>query len=777
MPTTESHRSAPEGQKLDARARAAPAPDRAAAGSRCASAGARHSASYTKLARSAGFCVAAFLGGVHVLRAAQAASPEIYRPPRTEAAPAIDGLLNEPGWGAALALDDFRQRLPSEGAPPSEKTTVFLMYTGTDLYVGVRSLDSRPQSIAATIMKRDNFEVVQNDQFAVAIDSYNDGRNGYWFSTNPLGVRVDAQFFEEGEIWIGEWDGVWECASRVGGDGWTSEIRIPFSTLRFAPGEENVMGINLFRRIIRTNEQLFSPLIPLSFPNGTPNVSVARKFAFQGLSAGRDLKVRPYALAAQERSRLEGALRDEQHREIGADARYGLTPSLNLDLTLNTDFALTELDDRQINLTRFDLFFPEKREFFVESGGLFLLGLPAETELFFSRRIGLAPDDAGRSAQVPIRYGAKLTGRAGRAEIGVLDVQTGGVGDLPPENFFVARTKAGVGARSYVGMIATHRATGGSFANAALGADGTLFFSEDVGLSGFAAATRTRGESASAGDALAWSATLFKRGERDSFRVALTDIAPGFDPQMGFLLRSGVRIADAQLRLPHYLQGGRVRRVTPGYTGERVEEKGGRLQSYRHEASASVDFLSDDVLEIKAGRTFDSVSAPFSVFRAVVVPAGDYTSDFAALTFRSKPGRPLAGEVSVEGGGLYGGRQRTAASKLQWKASRHLTASLEYRTAWIDLSGDSFQTRIFQSRADVSLNTRLSASSLLQYDNASRELGLNLRLNYLFREGTKLALVYSEIAERDPTTLDHSGLFSSRSDRSLILKVAYLFDF
>jgi hypothetical protein len=695
---------------------------------------------------------------------------EPLRPPRIAESPRIDGRLDEALWQDALLIVDFVQRQPREGLPASERTEVRIAYTPTDLYVGFRAYDSRAAAIVATARKRDDFAIVENDQFAMAIDSYNDGRSGFWFSTNPLGVRVDAQFFEEGERWLGEWNGIWDCASHLDDQGWTSELRIPFSTLRFRTARENLMGLNLYRRIIRTSEGLFSPPIPLSYAQGTPSVSIARKVAFQGLTRGRQVWLRPYALGGLARESTPSAERRTTRSDVGGDVTWAVTPSLTGTLTVNTDFALTELDDRQINLTRYDLFFPEKRDFFLETGGLFALGLPEELEVFFSRRIGLESDAEGRTRAVPVRGGGKLTGRAGAFELGVLDVATEATSSRAPENFLVLRTKRGLGDRSYLGLIGTHKLTDGRLANAVVGADATVYLMGQVGASGFLALSRGRED---APEGSAHGAMLFKAGERDSFKLGYLQVGRGFNPEMGFVRRPGVRRFSADVRLPWYAQAGRLRRLIPRYAGEHVTAADGFVESWSHELALDAESPAEDLVSLGGGVRFESVPQPFRIFRSVVVPEGPYRTGWVKGMVRTKPGRTLSGEMTLSAGGLYDGEERGASARLALKASRSLTGWASWATSWIRRERGSFRTEIAQARLDYARDTHLSASALAQYDNASRDLGFDLRLRYELKEGTALALVYSEIADRDADARPER-LFGRHADRSLIVKITYL---
>jgi hypothetical protein len=701
---------------------------------------------------------------------------DLFQPLPIATPPLIDGKLDEASWAKAPKITDFFQRLPKEGEPATQATEVYFLYTATDFYIGVRCYQEKSDKMVATVMKRDDvFGLMENEQFVIAIDSYNDGRNGYWFSTNPLSVRVDAQFFNEGDIWVQDWDAIWECQSRSDSAGWTSELRIPFSTLRFEKRPQNIMGINLYRRIIRTNEQLFSPLIPRQYPNGTPNVSIARKFLFEGITGGRNLYLQPYVLGGRQRSVGASQVTTQTKREIGGEVRYSLSSNLTANLTFNTDFAQVELDDRQINLTRFSLFFPEKRDFFLENAGLFAFGIRAETELFFSRTIGLAPNAQGGITAIPILAGGKLTGRVGSFELGMMNVQTRSEASISEENFSVGRMKYQIFPRSFVGLLVTNKVSGSRFDNLALGLDANLLFTDDLGASGFLAATAASSERFGRLSSSAFNLAIFKQGERSSFRLEYTDLGKNFNPEMGFLLRSDVRKWNGDLQLPWYVESDRVLRVIPSYKLTYFVNHDGKVETSFHQFRTQIDFQSTDQIGFFARRSFDYVPQAFSVFKSVTVPAGNYTSYLAGLDYQTKPGRRVSIGGSLEGGGLYDGTQITLRSSMQWKASQHLTIFQGYETARVSFPRESFQTQILQTRINYALNTKFFVNSLLQYDNASEELGLNLRLNYLFSEGTEMFLVYNEVFDQE--RLEASRFLSRSKERSLILKFKYLLNF
>lgn len=663
---------------------------------------------------------------------------------RTANPPQIDGYLNDDVWKHATVVNDFVQRLPHEGAQPTEKTEVRIAYTTTALYIAFHAFDTKPGQIVATVMKRDDSDIVNNEQFAFAIDSYNDGRSGYWFSTNPLGARVDAQFANEGDLWEDNWNGIWQCKARIDSSGWTAEIEIPFATLRFQNAPGNIMGINLYRRIIRTNENLFAPLVPLKYLNGTPNVSIARKYRFAGIHGGDDLYVKPYALGGYSSDSISNA----SAKNAGADIRYQITNSLISNLSLKTDFSETEVDDRQINLTQFSLFFPEKRDFFLESSSNFQFGISGQTEMFFSRRIGLSED---ASEAVPMLVGGKFTGKIGSMDVGVLDVQTEATGMDPAENFGVIRLKQSIGSRSYFGGIFTNR-TGKGNANQTYGLDLNCYLFHEIFFNSFATELTNH--------ASAYSAALQRESERTSFLIAYRDIAKDFDPAIGFVQKTDIQRIDGNLFVPFYWNESWLQNVTPGYEIQNDEDHDGNLNSRFQQLSLKVAAVSGDAVKLFVNQDHEFVAEDFPVFRSNLVTAGDYTFARAGVSIDTKPGRTVSASVQTSTGGFFGGTRTEFSPSVVWKANRHITLSQSYFNDWIDLNGSVFRIQLTRTRVAYSLNTQFSVSSIVQYDNDSQKLGFNVRASYLFREGTEILFAYDELQHQQ---------------RSFVLKFTYLF--
>ncbi|TAK53040.1 MAG: hypothetical protein EPO25_11965 [Gammaproteobacteria bacterium] len=649
---------------------------------------------------------------------------------RAEEPPRIDGRLDEPLWQRATRVEAFLARYPIEGAAPSRRTEVLLAYTEHALYLAVRAMEPEPEAIRATALRRDDFAITRDDQFALAIDSFRDRRNGYWFSTNPLGVRVDAQFADEGERFEDNWNGVWDTAASTCDGGWCAELEIPWATLRFPAGPEVVMGINLFRRIPHTDEQLFAPLIPLSFAEGTPSVSIAPGYRFRGISGGARLDLRPFAVGsfAGDGSGSDGG---------GLFVRYPLSDALTLSATVNADFSEVEVDDAQLNLTRFPLFLPEKRDFFLENAGTFTAGVPGEIELFFPRVIGLIETPAGDVATVPLDWGLKATGHSGRLELGLLAVATGSADAVPGEQFNVARAKYALGSRSFVGGLWSRR-EGGGLAHQTTAVDFSHHFARQVRLQGFAA----RDEQGGAGSD-AWFASLSRAGERLAFELSLLELGRGFQPAVGLAARPGHRRLAAGLTLP-WFPGPQcaVRRFAPQLELRRWEA----LDGTEYDETIALGF---DV-EWKGGRRLDTellhqrerLAAPFALYREHVVPAGDYTRWEAGATLASDPTRPLAWEAGLAAGGRYGGRHLSGNFGLSWRPGHRLVVAPLLLADRIELDDAAFTATVAQLRIGITPTARLRLDLLGQYESEQRATRVGLRARYDWREGTNLIVAW-----------------------------------
>ncbi|HYE58667.1 MAG TPA: DUF5916 domain-containing protein, partial [Rhodothermales bacterium] len=534
---------------------------------------------------------------------------------RAETAPRIDGSLDDAVWQQAIPVTDFRQRQPVDLGEPTERTELRVAFDERALYIGLKLFDREPHLIRASILDRGG-RIDKDDNVRLALDTFFDRKNAYIFEMNPLGTQDDAILTDEGQPnW--NWNGVYRSEAQITGEGWTLEVMIPFTTIRFSAGEAPLMGIAVQRTINRKNEELLFPGIRRDYRGGFFQVSqYARLEGLQGIRRGRGVEIKPYALAGAQR--IPAAADPNTFRQdFGADARWTITSNLALDLTVNTDFAQVEADEAQINLTRFNLFFPEKREFFLERAGLFAFGNEGELETFFSRRIGLTN---------PILGGARLTGQVGDVSLGLLNLQTRKADSgLPGANYAVARVQTALGPRASVGGIVTnveHRDS--SLYNRALGLDGTVRFWGSSSVSGWFTNVWEPGTTEQN-----WAGAVRATLARDvySFSTAYTNVGRNFDPGVGFVERRDFVRYEAQAGYRPLIGDGRgrIRRLIFDLGGATLVGQDGRLQTTGLRLGSTVQFRARDRISASLGRAFERLDEPFRLRGGVVtVDPGRY---------------------------------------------------------------------------------------------------------------------------------------------------------
>ncbi|MGD2067517.1 MAG: DUF5916 domain-containing protein, partial [Gemmatimonadota bacterium] len=568
----------------------------------------------------------------------------------------LDGLLDEAFWQRASVIDDFRQREPEVGEPATEETRVRVVISDGALLVGVEALDSEPDRIVGRILQRDRIMSVGmfpglnwagDDGIAILLDPFHDHRNAVVLATNPNGAEFDALVTDEGREINVSWRGVWRVAAARTPRGWSAEFEVPLRSIRYpddAGGEP--WGFNVFRVIRRKNEEV----LWRSWSRQNEGFHrVSRAGHLTGVTdlprPGLNLEVKPYLLAGTEQVRApDGDIPVERDLEVGLDLKSELRPGLVLDLTANTDFAQVEVDDEQVNLTRFDLFFPEKRDFFLENAGIFELGLPGfggppPMLMFFSRRVGIGP----QGEEVPLLGGARLTGRVGGQTVGLLTVATDEAGAIPRESFSVARVKRDLGERDYVGFMVTDRRRLGGLPHAALdeagpgedpdllhpantvvGVDGSYWLTERLQFQGFAVASRTEGPG---GEDAAWRAALDFTADRYGFFLQHLTIQPGLTTRSGFTLRTDVRQHQAFFRFSPRPQRWGLRRVDLRASGMHQTRTDGAFQDWSGGLDVSPLWNSGDNVTVgfSAGRT--QVDEAFPLAGRAPVPAGRYRTD------------------------------------------------------------------------------------------------------------------------------------------------------
>ena len=716
---------------------------------------------------------------------------------RVEEAPLIDGeVLNDPAYAEVVAATGFRQNKPDEGRESSERTEVKIIYTSNTLYVGVVCYVENAQTIIVADSRRDS-SLTDTDSFQIILDTYLDQQNGFIFGTNPAGVEYDGQVTNEGsgsgrmggggggggfrpgggsqqQRGSGggfnlNWDGVWQVSTSVSEDGWTAEFAIPFRTLRYPTGEAQTWGMNFQRNIRNRNEEAFWAPLPRQF--NLHRLSLAGQLQGIEVPPQRNLKLTPYVLGEAVRRTAEQ--RTTNTGDFGADLKYSVTPSLTLDLTYNTDFAQVEVDEEQINLDRFNLFFPEKRPFFLENAGLFSVGQPGQVEVFFSRRIGIG--ESGE--QIPILGGGRLSGKIGSStNVGFLNMQTEAVDatGTASQNFTVARVRQDFASRSNFGAIVVNREATGGLAgdrdsNRTFAVDGRLGIGQGGTITGFAADTDTPGEASQ--DTQAYGLSASHESERARLTLGYSEVGPNFNPEVGFYRRRGYRRMNASVFTffrPEGFLG--LHEIRPHVAHNTVWD----FETGLHETQFThidTHWEWDNGHEIHTGMNLfrEGVFVPFEISPGVVVPPGVYDDREAQLVAQSNRGAPFQVSLHSYIGGFFGGDRVRLSPRFSMRVGEMFNAQLRWDWNDIDLPGGSFITNLGSLRVSYSFTTRVFIQALVQYNDLADLWSSNVRFGLLSDANTGLFIVYNDI----------QGLGLARPNgvgRTLTLKYSYLFD-
>jgi hypothetical protein len=728
---------------------------------------------------------------------------------RTAARPVIDGDLSDAVWAAAGVVENLHQVTPVEYAAPDERTEIRILYDDDALYIAARLYDTDPELITARNL-RQNDNIGQDDRLYVTIDPFNDRRSGYFFGLNPNGVRADGLYRNVTEFY-GDWDSIWHGASGRFDGGWTAEYEIPFKSISFDPTTDT-WGLNFSRTVVRKNE-----VIAWVSRNRAYNPAVSGlAIGFEGLEQGIGLEVVPSAAATRTKSFATGESRSEA--EPSLDLAYRLTPQLNASLTINTDFSATEVDDRQVNLTRFGLFFPEKRDFFLREADIFEFGgiggqrqssIPGLNTLaqngrpFFSRRIGLSTT----GEIVDLDDGGKLSGRIGEWELGALSIRqedsvfTAPVGREPsgadcvplgtpgstlarcrvaPDTLSVVRAKLGVLEESNVGVITTHGSPTSNFDNSLAGVD---FLYRNTHLPGgrsletdvFYQQSDTEGLDAE--DDASYGASL-RLPSSQGFRgtVQYRAYERQFDPGLGFINRQG--ISDAYLNL------GYMRRYSTGYVEswlvnfdyQRIDYLDGGLQTeaFFLRPLTFTNRTGDSIMLALSDFT-ERLIEPFQIYPGVVVPTGEYDSDTVGIQFSTGGHRKVSGSarfVRYPGGRFFGGSRTDQYVDIVWRPSARFRGNVSYEYNDVRLPYGSFETRLVRAGFDIAFSSTLSWVNLIQYDNVSEVAGINMRLHWIPEAGREVYFVINHNME----DFDRDDRFHSAFS-TMTAKVSYTFRF
>lgn len=680
---------------------------------------------------------------------------------RVDAAPVIDGRLDDAAWELAEQIDGFRQRDPAQGQPASEETSVRIVYDRASLYIGALLGDREPGRILARALRRDS-DFDSDDRFAVILDTFHDHRNGFVFTVNPNGAMSDGIVRNEASP-DGDWDEQWFAAVSVGQHGWSVELQIPFKVLRFRGGESGPWGIDFERVIRRKNEEVYWANWSRNFD--FEQVSQAGLLTgLEGIAQGQRVRLRPYVVGGIESIGAveEGAGSIDPLRSIGLDdGRIGVTPNLVANVAVNPDFAQTEADTRRVNLSRFNLFFPEKRRFFVEGAASLRMGIPEDfgdesLQLFHSRRIGLSPD----GEPTPLAAGAKLTGKVSGTDIGVLGAREAASNGMAAENFGVVRFQREVLNRSYFGAIVTGR-DGQDSGQTTVGADAQLVLTRYLRVSTLLAAV------GNADGGRSWATFLGGAWNSDFFdaSAAYLDVDPGFDPALGFVRRQDRQVQGSVSVKPRP-KSGPIRQLffTPAVVAH--HDPRGTLLTREIELEAQVELQSGDETELSYVRSTEALPEPFEISDSIVLPVRRYDWDSLELEVRTFDGRPLSGSIAVGSGGFYSGARRYIEISPDLRAGRHLALSPNYSFNDIRLAEGSFRTHLLGARVEASFTRNVLTSAFIQYDSEGRLASTQVRLNWILRNIDNFYVVYNE-------TRFTAGPLRGRTNRSLLSKLTY----
>ncbi len=687
----------------------------------------------------------------------------------------IDGILDEPEWQRAPVATDFTTTLPRPGFQPAEPTEVRIMYDDDFVYVGAIMFDSEPERLTSPSLEQD-FSTHDSDMFMVVLDTYLDRQNGFMWGVNPAGALFDAQAFNDSRYINRAWEGVVHTSTRIGEDRWVAEMAIPLTTLRFNETEgSQTWGANFGRRIRRINEDSY--WAPLDFQFRVHKVSRGGSVeGLQGLEQGRNLSIKPYALGED----ISGAVRDElddsgQDVRAGFDLKYGVTPRLTLDASLFTDFSQVEVDQEQVNLTRFSVFFPEKRDFFLENDGIFTLGdvternyrtgsSPRDFKLFYSRNIGLSPT----RRVIPMIGGVRLSGKAGDTEVGFLNMQTREFDATPAQNFTVARVRQPMFNKTGdVGLMFINKqdtSDGSSGYNRSLGMDMNFRVAEYLILNGYVAATDgpdVTGDRTSIWAQAAWRDRIW---DASAF---VKHVGESFDPEVGFIRRRNINQVFATMGAHPQPDLAWLQEFNPYVDVSYIQNLQGVLESQLLRPGLATNFNDGSILTLEYADQFERLLGP-TLILGRTVDAGDYGfGDFTAR-YQSNGARKLSGTVGVSAGGFYDGNRTSLNISAAFRPNPHWLLEGFGQLNAIELAGDSFNADVYGGRLKYAYNTRLFTSAFVQYVAQADELIANVRFNFIHSPLSDVFLVYTERRILKTDTI---------LERTLTLKVTKLFQF
>ena len=688
----------------------------------------------------------------------------------------IDGEFNEEDWQNAKSITRLIQYEPAEGELISQPTEIRILYDAQEIYFGFTCFDSDMSKMVANEMRRDGSGrdgLRENDHVSILLDTYNDRRNGFYFRVNPLGAKEDIALINSGESRNQAWDAIWECRTKINDDHWTAEIGIPFSQLRFSKSDEMTWGLNLGRSLMRNQED--ATWAPLSKAHGFfaryRTDVIGDLVGLEGITPSRNIELLPYILPGM--NRIEEEKKTDSVFDIGLDLKYGITSNLTADVTFNTDFAQVEADQEQVNLTRFSLFFPEKRPFFLEGAGLFDFGIPRTSFrrpppllLFYSRRIGL---EEGRA--IPIIGGGKITGKAGPYGIGMLNVLTNEfldetdpdeIIDVSHTNYTVLRLTRDIFSGSRIGLIGINKQDPDAY-NRATGFDFTYRPIESLDIRGLWART-FEAEVTGQNNALYVGSTWRNRDLR--LEGSYTDIGENFNPEVGFIQREGIRRINGQIRYSPRLGKFGVRQIYTGPEFDFILNQDNQLETQEITLTNYFRFESGSYIGFLPKRTTEHLDEDFEIRDGIIIPLGEYNFTEMMIRGSTDDTKVLAGQYSVNFGNFYNGSRWGFTLNAGFKPNGRLNVQPIFQFNRVTLPQDAFNASIFGARVGYSFSTTLFAKVFAQWNSDDDIIATNILLNYIYRPGSDFYLVFNQI-------YDTGGTKTALDESTVVAKMTY----
>jgi hypothetical protein len=684
----------------------------------------------------------------------------------------LDGALDEAYYRTLTPISDFIQVEPIPNAPATEKTEVWIFYDADNVYVSMRATESDPSRMIANELRRDSFNILQNDNFFFGFDTFYDKRNAFVFQFNPLGGRMDAQVANESS-YSGDFNPVWRVYTRRTQDGWTAEAMVPFKSMRFQPGQTQIWGFQA-RRINRfKNETSFLTTLPPGLgTNGIQRVSrYATMVGLQVPAGASALDIKPYVVSSVNTDTRAG-LNNDIGRDVGLDLKYALTQTITADFTYKTDFAQVEADDQQINLSRFSLFFPEKRDFFLENQGVFVFasqnGGQGDTPmLFYSRQIGLSGGGI-----VPLDVGGRVSGRVGAFTLGGLSIRTGDVPtrSIEPNTFNAFRLRRDLFSRSAFGILYTGRANavaGGGSAET-FGADLFLALYQNLFIDTYWAKTWTPGLR---NYDTSHKARMNYNADRWGSQLEWLHIGDNFNPESGFLRRDNFLKRRAMLRFSPRTRN-RFRAVRKfGYqvSYETFDNRFGQTETIERQGQVWAEFQNSNRVQVNYNRNYELILRPFSVANNITIPTGGYDVETLQLSVQMGQQNRVSGTTSLEYGPFYGGTRSAFGYNGRVQVSSRIGVEPNVQLNQLRTPFGDLNTTLVSTRITYALTPLSFVSGLIQYNSSNNSLSSNVRLRWEYTPGSELFVVYNDI--RDTTATGLPAL----QNRSIIVKLNKLF--